>query len=227
MLPELEVCTGDYDSIMAAFLGGATRVEICAALPIGGLTPTAAVMEMTRHVAPAMKRHVLIRPRPGDFLYTDNEFMTMVAEMRSPGIMAADGYVIGILDADGNVDKERTALLMKCVGENIHIKIRNSKLVRLYINRLYGVFYQKIQKLLSALQRTYTESCGKPCGLFIITLSDKQNALFLGNQHKTVIQRKSAQIPQRNRRGNQRCGVLTGNPCRKLFYTAHCLSPSI
>ena len=118
MLPELEVCTGDYDSIMAAFLGGATRVEICAALPIGGLTPTAAVMEMTRHVAPAMKRHVLIRPRPGDFLYTDNEFMTMVAEMRSPGIMAADGYVIGILDADGNVDKERTALLMKCVGEN-------------------------------------------------------------------------------------------------------------
>ena len=115
--PELEICTGDYDSIMKAFFGGATRVEICSALPIGGLTPPESMLTRTATLSPAMKRNVLIRPRPGDFLYSDTEFLSMVEDMRSPGIAAADGYVIGILKADGNIDKERTALLMRCVSE--------------------------------------------------------------------------------------------------------------
>lgn len=116
-LPELEICTGDYESVMNAFFAGATRVEICGALPIGGITPSESLMQMTRSVSPAMKRNVLIRPRQGDFLYSDNEFMSMVEDMRSPGIAAADGYVIGMLKADGTVDMERTALLMKSIPE--------------------------------------------------------------------------------------------------------------
>lgn len=115
--PELEICTGDYDSIVNAFFGGATRVEICGALPIGGLTPPMSLLSMTRHLSPVMKRNVLIRPRPGDFLYTDSEFMTMVSDMRTPGIADADGFVIGMLKADGTVDKERTSLLMKTIPE--------------------------------------------------------------------------------------------------------------
>ena len=117
LTPELEICAGDYESVMAAFFGGATRVEICGALPIGGLTPTESVMEMTRQVSPAMKRNVLIRPRPGDFLYSDTEFLSMVGDLHTDGIAKADGYVIGILNKDGSVDKGRTAQLMHCIQE--------------------------------------------------------------------------------------------------------------
>lgn len=117
-LPELEICAGDVDSVMNAFFGGATRVEMCSALPIGGLTPAESQMTLTRQVSPAMKRNVLIRPRPGDFLYSESEFLTMAADMKTPAIAEADGYVIGMLKSDGSVDKERTSLLMRCVSES-------------------------------------------------------------------------------------------------------------
>ncbi len=119
MLPELEICAGDTESVMQAFFGGATRVEMCSALPIGGLTPADSQMTLTRQVSPAMKRNVLIRPRPGDFLYSESEFMSMVADMKSAAIAEADGFVIGMLTPGGSVDKERTALLMRSVSPDL------------------------------------------------------------------------------------------------------------
>ena len=115
-MPELEICAGDRDSVEAALLGGATRVEICTALGAGGLTPQQSLMELTSHVSPALRRHVLIRPRPGDFLYSNSEMQTMITDVGCRGIADADGFVIGILRPDGSVDRERTSLLMKAAS---------------------------------------------------------------------------------------------------------------
>lgn len=114
---EVEVCAGDEQSVFAAFEGGATRVEICTALAMGGLTPPASVLDDTRGLSGSLKRHVLVRPRAGDFLYSDREFEQMLADVDSRGVREADGVVFGILDADGNVDVARCrAIIERCAG---------------------------------------------------------------------------------------------------------------
>lgn len=115
--PEVEICAGDEQSVFAAFSGGATRVEMCTGLSVGGLTPPASMLEDTKMLSPAMKRHVLIRPRPGDFLYSEREFMQMLTDVRSAAIQEADGIVFGILDADGNVDIRRCRAIIENCGD--------------------------------------------------------------------------------------------------------------
>lgn len=112
--PELEICAGDLRSISAAALGGADRVEICCALPLGGLTPQASSLSLSEPFADRLRRHVLLRPRPGDFLYTEEEMLCMEADLSEPSLARADGFVIGVLRADGSVDTERTSRLMRC-----------------------------------------------------------------------------------------------------------------
>lgn len=107
----LEICAGDVASVFAAYAAGATGVEMCAALPLGGLTPPESTLGMTRGLD-GMYRNVLIRPRPGDFLYSDLEFAQMEADVRSREVAAADGIVTGMLTADGRVDTRRCARLM-------------------------------------------------------------------------------------------------------------------
>ncbi len=111
--PELEICAGDLRSIRAAVLGGADRVEICSALPLGGLTPQASSLLLSEPFADRLRRHVLLRPRPGDFLYTEDEMLCMEADLSEPSLARADGFVIGVLRSDGSVDIERTSRLMR------------------------------------------------------------------------------------------------------------------
>lgn len=117
---ELEICAGDLASVKAAADGGATRVEICCALPLGGLTPQQSSLSLSEKYADKIRRHVLLRPRQGDFLYDDEELECMMSDIQSPTFRNADGYVIGILDADGNVDMERTARLMAAAGDGVN-----------------------------------------------------------------------------------------------------------
>lgn len=113
MKTELEICAGDLASIEAAMQGGADRVEICCALPIGGLTPPASLLLLSERFSPRLRRHVLLRPRPGDFLYDEGEMECMKADISSPFFARIDGAVIGVLRADGSVDSERNAILME------------------------------------------------------------------------------------------------------------------
>ena len=65
----LEVCTGTYEAALAALRAGAQRIELCQALGAGGLTPSLGLLRAVLRL-PIPRKHVLIRPRPGDFLYT-------------------------------------------------------------------------------------------------------------------------------------------------------------
>jgi len=108
----LEVCANSVTSALAAQDGGATRVELCANLHVGGTTPSFGEILMARKEL-HIKLYVLIRPRSGDFLYNDIEYETMLADIRNCVEAGCDGIVTGVLNADGTVDKERCLELVR------------------------------------------------------------------------------------------------------------------
>jgi copper homeostasis protein len=102
----LEVCANSVTSALAAQNGGALRVELCENLFEGGTTPSYGEILMARKLL-HIKLYVLIRPRGGDFLYTDLEFNIMMADIRYCIEAGCDGVVIGMLNDDGTIDKAR------------------------------------------------------------------------------------------------------------------------
>ena len=108
----LEVCVDSYASAMAAIAGGADRLELCSALAVGGLTPSPALLEQIREVSPIPVR-CLMRTRGGDFLYTPEEIRQMASEIRLLRSAGADGFVIGCLTADGDLDCNAMQPLLK------------------------------------------------------------------------------------------------------------------
>ena len=108
----LEVCVDSYASATAAIAGGADRLELCSALSVGGLTPSAALLRQIRRVSDIPIR-CLMRPRGGDFLYTKEEVEQMAMEMRVLRDAGADGFVIGCLTADGELDGNAMEPLLK------------------------------------------------------------------------------------------------------------------
>lgn len=108
----LEICAGDIASVIAAARGGAARVELCSALAVGGLTPSEGLI--ARAVAvPGVRKHVLIRPREGDFVYSPEEVEIMLADVAMAARCGADGVVVGALLPDGSIDTATTRLLVE------------------------------------------------------------------------------------------------------------------
>lgn len=101
---KLEICCADFHSLLAAYEGGADRVELCCALSEGGLTPSHAFLELAAEVP--IRKHILIRPRTGDFVYSKEEIRLMEHDIRFAHKAGADAIVVGALKNDGNVDKE-------------------------------------------------------------------------------------------------------------------------
>lgn len=108
----LEVCANSVASAIAAQKGGASRVELCENLSCGGTTPSFGQILLARKML-HIKLYTLIRPRSGDFLYSDLEFEIMMADVRNCIEAGCDGIVTGILKADGSVDKERNGELVR------------------------------------------------------------------------------------------------------------------
>jgi len=105
----LEVCCGDLQSVRAAVAGGAERVELCRALDLDGLTPSAAMIEEA--VGTGIPVQVLIRPRAGGFVYEEAEVQTMLSDICQARRLGANGVVIGALKADGSIDEATTGRL--------------------------------------------------------------------------------------------------------------------
>lgn len=115
----LECCVDCVESALTAAQNGADRLELCANLLIGGTTPDINLFyRVKKKVAPyGTKINVLLRPRFGDFCYSEDEFAILLADVQLFREAGADGVVIGVLNEDGSVDEERMALLMQAAGE--------------------------------------------------------------------------------------------------------------
>ena len=101
----LEICAGSVESAIAARDGGAKRIELCAALEVGGVTPSAGVIAEARKVV-GIILNVIIRPRGGDFLYNEYEVACMEEDIRTCKQLGVDGIVIGALTAEGDIDTD-------------------------------------------------------------------------------------------------------------------------
>lgn len=108
----LEVCAAHIASVAAAVVGGADRIELCAGLGLGGLTPGPGLMEAAVELSDIPVR-VLIRPREGDFCYNAAERRQMLADIRHCKKAGAEGVVIGALRAEGRVDKDTLSALIE------------------------------------------------------------------------------------------------------------------
>ena len=102
-MPILEICAGSVESAIAARDGGAQRIELCAALEVGGVTPSAGLIAEARKIE-GVVLNVIIRPRGGDFLYNEYEAACMEQDIRTCKQLGVDGVVIGALTADGDID---------------------------------------------------------------------------------------------------------------------------
>lgn len=112
----LEICVDSLASARAAIAGGADRLELCSALLAGGLTPYEELLRQIRAESDIPIR-CLMRPRPGDFLYTPEELALMQLQILQLKNAGADGFVIGCLTAQGDLDKEAMApLVAACSG---------------------------------------------------------------------------------------------------------------
>ena len=111
-MAEMEVCANSVSSALAAQLGGAKRVELCSNLLEGGTTPSYAEIAMTRNML-VIEVFPIIRPRGGDFLYSDLEFELMKQDIKICKQLNCDGIVTGILTANGKIDKIRCAELIE------------------------------------------------------------------------------------------------------------------
>jgi len=103
---EIEVCSFSLDSCLAAERAGADRIDLCGGFSEGGTTPSLGLIEVAKTFC-QLPMFVMIRPRGGDFLYTETEWRTMEADVRWAKKAGADGLVAGFLTPEGRIDMER------------------------------------------------------------------------------------------------------------------------
>jgi copper homeostasis protein len=108
----VEVCVDSVEGAIAAQDGGAVRVELCDNLFEGGTTPSAGTIALARHHL-QIDLNVIIRPRGGDFCYSEIEFAVMRHDIEQAKRLGANGVVIGLLTPDGDIDVQRTRTLIE------------------------------------------------------------------------------------------------------------------
>ncbi|ELR65282.1 Cytoplasmic copper homeostasis protein CutC [Photobacterium marinum] len=112
MLNHLEVCIDNIESLHYAQQGGATRIELCSSLALGGLTPSFGFMKQAARTAD-IPVYAMIRPRQGDFLFNDDDVEIMLADIHAARSASLQGVVVGVLNAQGEVDTDILRSLMK------------------------------------------------------------------------------------------------------------------
>ncbi|WP_315920031.1 copper homeostasis protein CutC [Mesorhizobium sp. SP-1A] len=114
-LPLIEICVEGIDGLLAAQRAGADRVELCASLLEGGITPSFGTVRTALSLA-SIPFHVIVRPRGGDFLYSEAEFASMLADVKALRELGVAGVVVGCLTEDGAIDEQRMTALVEAAG---------------------------------------------------------------------------------------------------------------
>lgn len=140
---KVEICCGDISSVYAARDGGAKRIELCSGLSEGGLTPSIGLIEMA--VESGIEEvNVLIRPRPGDFLYSEAELKLMTEDIRHAVAAGATGIVTGVLKDDGEIDMDAMKYLITAAKDE---GIKKNKEVAITFHRAFDVSADPMKSL--------------------------------------------------------------------------------
>ncbi|WP_257668684.1 copper homeostasis protein CutC [Parapedobacter tibetensis] len=170
---KLEICANSVASALAAQAGGADRIEFCQNLEAGGTTPSHGQIKLVQQRI-NIGIHVLIRPRAGDFLYSELEFEEMKADIAFCKEIGCDGVVIGLLHANGGVDKDGTRELV-VLAKPMHVTF----------HRAFDVCNDPFEALESII------ACG--CGR-LLTSGMKNTALEGAELIKTLIGHANGRI---------------------------------
>jgi Uncharacterized protein involved in copper resistance len=112
----IEICANSAQSCVEAEAGGATRVELCAAIPEGGTTPSYGEIKTTQELTSNIDINIIVRPRGGDFLYTEAEVRSMLHDIEMAKELGVHGVVVGCLTADGDIDVALLKRLVEAAG---------------------------------------------------------------------------------------------------------------
>lgn len=110
----LEICVDDAAGLEAAIEGGADRVELCSVLELGGLTPPPGLIALAGHANVPVR--VMIRPRPGDFVFSESDLAAMLADIEAVRQAGLEGVVLGASRPDGCLDIETLGILSKAAA---------------------------------------------------------------------------------------------------------------
>ncbi|ATA67622.1 copper homeostasis protein CutC [Capnocytophaga cynodegmi] len=111
-----EICASSFESARNAQLAGANRIELCSELGVGGVTPSYGLIKKVMNEL-SIENCVLIRPRSGNFTYTDEEFDVMLRDITFCRELGCKGVVTGVLNTDNTINKERTQQLIEAAGD--------------------------------------------------------------------------------------------------------------
>jgi len=145
----IEIAVFSLEAAIAACHAGAHRIELCSAPAEGGLTPSAATMRLAKKYV-KIPIHVMIRPREGDFCYSEKEFETMLLDIAASKMVGMEGIVAGILNPDGTVDEKRTAILVDAAAPMNVTFHRAFDMVRDQDNALEAVIYAGCARILTS-----------------------------------------------------------------------------
>lgn len=148
-----EVCCGSAEDAIAAWHGGADRVELNSNLFLGGITPTVGALRTVKKEAPGLQVMCMVRPREGGFYYTDTEFAVMLEDAKVLLENGADGIVFGCLNEDGTVDRKRCEKMLEVIGDKPSVFHRAIDVVPDWREALDLLVELKITRILTSGQR--------------------------------------------------------------------------
>ena len=203
----LEVCCGNPESVDAAVLGGARRIELCADLEADGLTPPTAWIRDAKARYPSLTVHVLIRPRAGDFVYSPVEADVMAGQVEEALDAGADGIVLGELTPEGDVDLPLTERLVALVDSyNLAAELLRSD--RCHAANDSHFFTEPERRVSITFHRAF-DHCRRPHEALEQIIGLGCDRILTSGQEATA-ETGAAMLRELRRRARGRIGILPG-----------------
>ncbi len=204
----LEVCCGNPESVDAAVLGGARRIELCADLEADGLTPPTAWIRDAKARYPSLTVHVLIRPRAGDFVYSSAEADAMSIQVEEALEAGADGIVLGALTPEGDVDAPLMERLVSLVESyNLAAELVQSDLCHAAND---SHFFPGPSRRVSITFHRAFDRCRRPYEALEQIISLGCDRILTSGQAATA-EAGAATLRELQRRAGGRIGILPGS----------------